>query len=109
MERADRPLTPVEICRAASRAAPGLGIATVYRTVKVGVETGWLTPVQLPAGPTRYEPAGKAHHHHFECRECRGVFEVDGCPSNLIKLVPAGFKLQDHDIVLYGLCERCNA
>lgn len=106
--RADRPLSPREIHHAAADRVPGLGIATVYRAIKAGVTDGWLQPVELPGGQTRYEPAGKGHHHHFECRACSSVFEVDGCPGNLAELTPRGFKLEDHDVVLYGLCGGCN-
>ena len=108
VERADRPLSPQEILSDAADAAPGLGLATVYRTVKSGVEEGWLKAVDLPGGPTRYEPGGKHHHHHFECRSCHKVYEIDGCPGNLSKLVPQGFTLEAHDVTLYGQCGGCN-
>jgi Fur family ferric uptake transcriptional regulator len=108
VEHADRPMSTQEILEAAGKLAPGLGLATVYRTVKAGIEGGWLKPVDLPGGPTRYEPGGKHHHHHFECRACNRVFEVEGCPDNLRGLVPAGFQLEDHDVTLYGLCDTCN-
>ena len=108
VEAADRPLSPQEILAAAAEASPGLGLATVYRTIKAGVDAGWLQPVELPGGPVRYEPAGKQHHHHFECRACRRVYEVDGCPDNLDDLVPVGFVLENHDVTLYGLCLTCS-
>lgn len=107
LETADRPLAPQEVHRHAARKSPGLGIATVYRTVKQGVDEGWLAPVDLPGEPRRYEIAGKQHHHHFHCRNCGRVFEVDGCPGNLRPLTPAGFTLEDHEVILYGLCDRC--
>lgn len=109
VQHADRPLSPQEILDAATAAAPGLGMATVYRTVKSGVEEGWLKAVDLPGGPTRYEPGGKHHHHHFECTDCHRVFDLDGCPGNLRKLLPGGFTLESHEVLLYGKCERCNA
>ncbi|MEM9420745.1 MAG: transcriptional repressor [Planctomycetota bacterium] len=110
IEAADRPLTPQEILGLAQVDLPGLGIATVYRTVKVGTEEGWLTPVELPNGPTRYEPAGKKHHHHFECTACNAVFELEGCPtppSKLRPMVPEGCELTGHELILYGLCGSC--
>lgn len=107
IETADRPLSPQEILELAQADQPGLGIATVYRTVKTGTEEGWLIPVDLPNGPTRYEPAGKKHHHHFECTACKAVFDVDGCPGNLKPLVPKGAELTGHEIILYGKCADC--
>lgn len=109
IEHADRPLDAHEVLSAASAEADNLGIATVYRTLKLGVEEGWLKPVELPNAPARFEMAGKKHHHHFECRNCQRVFEVHGCPGNLKPLVPEGFTLEDHEVILYGLCAECAA
>ncbi len=109
VRRADRPLSPQEILDAAGTLAPGLGLATVYRAVKIGVTEGWLAAVEVPGSATRYEPAGKHHHHHFACRGCGSVYEVEGCPGNITPLTPAGFKLEDHELVLFGLCRSCNA
>jgi Fur family ferric uptake transcriptional regulator len=107
LQEADRPLDAQEVLAAAKEAAPTLGLATVYRALKAGAEAGWLKPVELPGGATRYELAGKAHHHHFECRQCQRVFDVAGCPGQLQTLTPAGFTLEGHEVVLYGLCDQC--
>lgn len=107
-QRAGRPLSPQEALAAASAGARGLGIATVYRNLKALAEEGVLALVSLPGESTaRYEVCGKAHHHHFHCRRCRQVFEVEGCPGNIEPLVPRGFLLEDHEVVLYGLCVSC--
>lgn len=106
---ADRPLSPREVLDLAQGDVPTLGIATVYRNLKSFVEEGWLTAVDLPAEPPRYEVAGKKHHHHFMCRRCDRVFDLAGCPGNLQSVVPTGFSLEDHDVVLYGRCEACAA
>ncbi len=109
IESAGRPLAPQEVLDAASSAAPGLGIATVYRALSAGVEGGWLQPVEMATGPTRYELAHLGHHHHFRCNVCDRVFDLDGCPGNLKMLLPPGFELDDHDIVLHGRCADCAA
>jgi Fur family ferric uptake transcriptional regulator len=107
LEVADRPLSPPEIYEAAKSRHKGLGMATVYRAVKSLVDEGWLITVELPGESARYELAGKAHHHHFTCRTCRRVFEIHGCPGELSHLLPAGFRLETHDVVLGGLCIDC--
>lgn len=106
---AGHPLGPAEVHEAASRRVPGLGIATVYRTIKGLQDEGWLVAVDLPGEPARYEVAGKDHHHHFHCRECDTLFEVEGCPGNFRSVTPDGFHLEHHEFVLYGLCRRCAA
>jgi len=106
-EKADRPLSPGETLEAAQGWVPGLGIATVYRNIRQLVEEGWLAEVPLPGAPNRYEIAGKHHHHHFRCRSCDRVYEVDSCPPDLRDLLPTGFRLEGHDITLFGRCADC--
>jgi len=106
-EQSDRPLSTTEILKAAQRRRPGLGIATVYRTVRLLLDSGWLSTVKLPGEPPRYEMAGKPHHHHFYCNYCGRVFEVPGSLQLLDTIVPAGFLLEGHDLVLNGRCRAC--
>ena len=107
LDQADRPLSPQEVLDAARLSVPKLGIATVYRNIKALVGDGWLRTVELPGVPSRYEVAGKGHHHHFHCRACDRVYEVDECPGTLQDLAPRGFELESHEIILYGTCETC--
>lgn len=106
-EQNPRPLGPFEVLEAGRSQVKGLGIATVYRAINDLVDIGWLVPVELPGEAPRYERAGAGHHHHFRCRECTRVFEIEGCPGDFAKLSPPGFQLESHDIVLYGKCARC--
>ena len=105
--QAGRPLLPQEVLDAAQAGAPGLSIATVYRNLRVLQDEGEVQPVMLPGENPRYEIAGHAHHHHFQCRACQRVFEVEACPGDMSHLAPAGFTVEDHDITLYGLCNDC--
>ncbi len=106
---AGHPLSPREIHEAAGALVDGLGIATVYRNVNALLEEGWLVAVELPGEAPRYERAGKEHHHHFHCRKCDRVYEVEGCPGNIKSVTPEGFQLERHEFVLYGLCLSCAA
>lgn len=107
LRTADRPLSPGEILEAAQSVVPGLGVATVYRTVKSLRDEGVLQQVDLPGDAPRYEWFDKAHHHHFHCRSCQRVYEVDACPGDLRHLAPAGFALESHEVILYGRCASC--
>lgn len=109
LESSGVPLRAQEILQHAARSVPGIGLATVYRTLRALQEGGEVAMVTLPGDTPRYEPAHLHHHHHFRCRACGGVFEVHGCPGNLASLAPAGFAVDDHEVVLYGRCARCVA
>ncbi len=108
-DKAGVPLSPSEVLALANDQKAGLGLATVYRTINTLLEQGWLVKVDMPGGITRYERAGKAHHHHFSCTRCNKVFEIHGCPGNLAALLPKGFELTDHEVILQGLCDLCAA
>jgi len=88
----------------AATEAPALSIATVYRALKKLSDEGGICPVALAGEPVRYEPAGREHHHHFQCRGCRSVYDVPGCVGGL---VPAGFTLEEHELIHYGRCASC--
>ena len=105
---ADRPLSPREILSAAGQGLPALGIATVYRHLARLLEAGELREVALPGEPSRYELAGKEHHHHFRCRRCDAVFELAACPGDFERLAPPGFRVEEHELYLMGLCAACH-
>lgn len=107
IRRAGRPLSAEE-ARDHLPAGVRIGAATAYRAVKRGAAEGVLEAVRVNDGPTRYEPAGAAHHHHFECDRCRRVHCVRGCPAGIEKMAPEGFRLRAHEIVLRGLCRQCS-
>ena len=107
--KVDRPVGPLEILKGAKSSATGLGIATVYRTIKALRAERKLVPVGIPGHPTRYEMAGLEHHHHFFCDACGKVFELEGCGLRTAASVPEGFQVSRHDVTLYGRCAECGS
>lgn len=105
------PLTVQEIHERGLEQVPGLGIATVYRTLKLLQEARQIQTVVLPSGDMRYEPAELGHHHHFHCRVCDSVFDLDACPVEIPRNEPyaGGFFVEDHEVTLYGTCPACHA
>lgn len=104
---AGRPLAPAEILEQARGRVPALSLATVYRTLRKLVDAEEIQAVTLPGESVRYEAAGSAHHHHFQCTACQRVFDVHACPGDLGRLAPAGFTVEDHELTLYGRCREC--
>jgi len=104
---AGRPLTPEEVLESGQQLVPSLGLATIYRNVKILTAQGWLTEVELPGGGLRYELAERPHHHHFLCRKCDQAFDVHQCPDRIEELAPEGFEVDGHEMILYGRCAAC--
>jgi Fur family transcriptional regulator, ferric uptake regulator len=104
-----RPLSPAEVLTAAQSEVPSMGIATVYRTIKSMLDDGEIMSIDVPGESPRYEVAHLGHHHHFHCRSCDKVFEVEGCPADIQKLAPTGFLTEGHEVMLFGRCTTCKA
>lgn len=104
---ANRPLSPEEALAAAQRHYSALSIATVYRNIQSLALEGWLQAVELPGKSTRYEVAGKGHHHHFQCNHCGKLYELEGCVLPSKPKLPRGFRTTGHELFLYGTCSAC--
>lgn len=105
--RAERPLTPAEICEAGKEAIPSLGIATVYRVLKQLAGEGRVHLVEVPGASPHYESTARQHHHFFYCQNCRRLYNLPGCVDGVGRLAPKGFAVDGHEIVLYGRCAGC--
>jgi Fe2+ or Zn2+ uptake regulation protein len=57
--------------------APGLSLATVYRTLALLQEMGLVEEHRLGEGHSHYEAVQEEPHYHFTCRECGKVIEFD--------------------------------
>lgn len=102
-----RPLSVDELFKLAQNEIAGLGIATVYRNLRALQGEGQVIQVDLPGQPPRWEIVPKGHHHHFLCNTCDKLFEIHGCPEGMTKLLPKGYTLEEHDILLRGQCALC--
>ena len=110
IQNAAGPLSVPEIHALSQKSMPKLGIATIYRTIKLLLEAEQIQSVILPSGEMRYERAGMGHHDHFQCRKCQSVFDLDICPSGLHNgmTLPGGYVVEDHEMIVYGLCNSCS-
>lgn len=105
--RARRPLRPDEVLAEARVSRPQLGMATVYRTIRSLLEKKEISIVELPGQPAHYEVFDGHHHHHFHCRACNRIFEVESCPMRVQEIEVPGFLVENHQVTLYGLCAEC--
>ncbi len=86
--------------------------ATIYRTIELLEEMGFLAKVNFNDGFERYEvkEIGAHHHHHLICTECGRVYEIEeDLLEDLERLIEkrTGFKIADHQLNFYGLCPNC--
>lgn len=110
LAEAEGPLTAQEVHDRARAVHPTIGLATVYRNLSSLEQDGAVVAVHLPQDATRYETAGRGHHHHFRCVKCQTVFEIEGsCPVALLEgaTLPGGLTVLGHELVFFGKCASC--
>ena len=94
-----------------SRELPGIGRATVYRTIKLLVDAGAVCKLSMPDGTPAYSVAEvRHHHHHAVCVECGAVdvFE-DPALERLLESVGQGIAgdIVGHRMEFYVNCQSC--
>jgi Fur family ferric uptake transcriptional regulator len=101
-------LTAIEI----DRRLPGVGRATVYRSLEQLEALGLIQKVDLGGDAAGYErvDAGGHHHHHIVCRRCGKVvaFEDDRLEQAIVALGERpDFTVASHEVTLRGECADC--
>jgi Fur family ferric uptake transcriptional regulator len=90
---------------------PGVGFATVYRTMKLLEEAGIAHARHFgDARETLYEvAAGRSHHDHLICERCGYIVEFESDEIERLQDTTArrlGFNVLHHRHELFGLCEK---
>ena len=89
---------------------PGVGRMTVYRTLDLLHELGFIRPVYQGTGAAHYILLEEGHHHHLICSNCDRVIEFDECVLEEIERVVGSrfnFQVQGHLLEFYGRCQAC--
>ncbi len=109
---ADTPdhLKVAEIHRRALAIDPGIGLASVYRTMDLLARLGLVRHVQMNHRHRHYAPAADDHGHHLVCNGCGRVVEFSDCQVERLARTLARrtrFVIEGHSIELYGRCPAC--
>ena len=89
-----------------------VSLATVYRTIPVLIECGFVEP-SIKMGDVEYferRAAGNQHHDHILCTECGKIVEFYSAEIEELQdkiAVKHGFRLLHHSHVLKGICQGC--
>lgn len=90
---------------------PRVSRATVYRTLALLVEGGFVDSLDTGRGELVYEHSlGHRHHDHMVCLECGRIEEFHDPRIEALQNEAAakkGFQLVSHDHRLQGYCKAC--
>lgn len=107
-------LDPAEVQTRLQRQFKGVGPPTIYRILENLAKSGILLTVASEDRQLRYficRGIDHEHHHHFICRKCGKVEEVNLClMEDVSKYVKRHLKatVQSHFLQIEGLCEKCS-
>ena len=102
--------TAADVYQRVRRAAPGIGAATVYRTLALLVATGQARELSLGDEHTSRYDANTARHDHLVCDRCHRAVDVDvPVPDGLLPRLAdrTGFSITSYDLQFHGLCPAC--
>ena len=102
--------SPAEIHVRARPHCPTVGLVTVYRTLDLLTEMGFVRRIHAEDGCHSYAATNHGHRHHLVCRQCGTAVEFEGCDLSpfLSSLSQAtGYVIEDHLLELTGLCANC--
>src|SRR4051794_3078909 len=109
VRRRDGHLTPEQLLAELGPAAPSLSPATIYSTLDLLDELGFVRRVSTPRGGTVYDPRTDPHHHVI-CRRCGRmqdvVARVDTADAERAASAQ-GFAVDHGELQLSGLCADC--
>jgi Fur family transcriptional regulator, peroxide stress response regulator len=107
LSRADHP-TVEQLLRDLNQSFPISSQATVYSSLQALQNAGLVREVLLDEGVSRYD-ANVTPHHHFRCRSCGSIEDIDWSTLPLLSLegLRPGLKAEGYEVTVHGMCDRC--
>lgn len=107
---ADDHPTAAEVYERVRVIAPGIGSATVYRSLALLVATGRALELSLGDGVAARYDANTTRHDHAVCDHCGRAVDIDHpVPDGMVAEIArrSGFAITGYDLQFRGLCPAC--
>ncbi len=109
----DGHFTAGDLVREAANARLEVGRATVFRSLEVLAELGFVEQIDLPAGGHSFVACAPAtHHHHLVCSSCGRSTDIAATGlSSILREVASrsGYRIESHRLEVFGVCPSCQA
>jgi len=95
-----------EIYSALKENNPALSKTTVYNSVDILLNHGLIQSITISGSELRYD-FKHGMHHHFLCKKCGEIFDIDiECP-NIQKTLDSGYRVEEVHGYFKGICKKC--
>ena len=102
--------TAAEVFERVRTAVPGIGPATVYRTLALLVSHGLALELSLGEGSAARYDGNPSRHDHLVCSSCGAASDIESAlPIQLLREMTGrtGYALSRYDLQFHGLCPDC--
>ncbi|HEX2618598.1 MAG TPA: Fur family transcriptional regulator [Phototrophicaceae bacterium] len=104
-------MTSAQVIDAVSSVDPGIGRASVFRSLDLLTNLAIIRPTYIDSSVTpKYVLLPDGHHHHIVCTRCNRVIEFDDCGlSELARRLESQYeiKITGHLLEFFARCNDC--
>ncbi|MEZ3181763.1 transcriptional repressor [Streptomyces pimonensis] len=96
----------------ARRITGRLSLQATYNVLRALTDAGLVRSTQIAGHPARYEAERHDNHHHFVCRACGFLRDVEctvGAAPCIEPRLPEEYDVQEAAVTFWGLCPGCRA
>jgi Fur family peroxide stress response transcriptional regulator len=85
---------------------PTISQATVYNNLEIFKQAGEIQELTIRKERICFDPNPKPHHHFF-CRECKQVFDIEiSCPMTQKECL-GRHRVEEVQVYSHGVCSSC--
>jgi Fe2+ or Zn2+ uptake regulation protein len=85
---------------------PSLSKTTVYNSLEILEKHGIIQSITISGSELRYD-IRQGMHHHFFCKKCGKIIDIDlECP-NVERMLSYGHKVEEIHGYIKGICKEC--
>jgi Fur family ferric uptake transcriptional regulator len=102
--------SPAEVRGRALQHCPTVGLVTVYRTLDLLGQLGFVRRIHSEDGCHGFAAVDRGHRHHLICQRCGATVVFEGCDLSgfLARLaLQTGYQIEEHLLELVGVCAKC--
>lgn len=87
---------------------PTLSKTTVYNTLRMLAEEGFVRIITIEDNETRYD-IDVADHGHFKCESCGAIYDFCVDMDSLKSRDLNNFTINNKDVYFKGICPKCHS
>jgi Fe2+ or Zn2+ uptake regulation protein len=102
--------TAADVFERVRQTVPGIGPATVYRTLALLVSQGLALELSLGDGNAARYDGNTSRHDHLVCSSCGAASDIESAlPAQLLRQLTSrtGYAITRYDLQFHGLCPTC--